>query len=106
MQQAVQTCALGTMARACEASDARAACDMPIFALASADPQLTAKGHLNAGGAFTKRCLKTMSALTPSGQVAVSQCIQRDAEAVMRGAIKMNDISLDKCVMDLVRAKG
>lgn len=106
MQKAVDTCTVGTISRACEASGARAACDAPLAALASADPQLTAKGHLNAGGAFTKRCIKTMSALTPKGQQYVGQCIGWDVDAVKQGTKKMEDISLDKCVLSILRAKG
>lgn len=106
MQKAVDTCTIGTISRACEASGARDACAAPLAALASADPQLTAKGHLNAGGAFTKRCIKTMSALTPKGQQFVEQCIGFGVDAVKRGTKKMEDISLDKCVLEILRAKG
>lgn len=99
MQQAAVSCLLGTVAQTCQASDAQAACAGPLAELRIADPQLTARGHLNAGSVFSKRCLKTMSALSAEGQRRVAACVSEGARAVVAGTKEMATISLDACVV-------
>ncbi len=106
LQEAARTCAIGTLARSCEAPEARTSCDALVVELKDADPQLGTKGHLNAGGAFTKRCIKTFSGLSTSGSNDVFNCIRDGAKAAKAGTKKMTDISLDACVGMLVGAKG
>jgi hypothetical protein len=45
-----------------------------------------------------------MLALTPRGQRLVGRCIRKDADAVMHGIDKMENISLDRCVLSVVHA--
>lgn len=106
LQEAARTCAIGTLARACEAPGARELCGTLVDKLKDADPELNEKGHLNAGGAFTKRCVKTMSGLTVFGSDAVYSCITGGAVAAKAGVRKITDVSLDACVARAVGNKG
>lgn len=106
LQEAARTCAIGTLARSCEAPEVRTSCDALVVELKDADPQLGTKGHLNAGGAFTKRCIKTFSGLSTNGRNEVFNCIRDGAKAAKAGTKRITDVSLDACIGTLVGAKG
>ncbi len=105
IKTAIGRCGVGILARSCVKEESRPACASMVEALKTADPELGLKGHINAGGSFAKRCTKILSGLSEVGRTAIASCVTAQASRVKDGAMKITDVSIDRCVVEAKPAR-
>jgi hypothetical protein len=108
LREAATSCTASVLSTACKSSDGAAAtaCAQMVTDLKAADPHLGEKGHINAGGAFTKKCEQAVSGMTPVGVKAMGACIEGAATAVKAGTKQIGSVSVRGCLTEMVGSEG
>lgn len=94
-------CVSFNLKRSCTKPEAAATCEEITTALKAADAELTDKGHINAGGAFTKMCGKMLSGLNEDGRFAVKGCLVAGAAKVVK-----SKLTIDQCAASVRADNG
>lgn len=108
LRQVAASCTQSVLSNACRdnSGGAKAACASMVLDLKAADAHLSDKGHINAGGVFTKTCEQAVSGMTPVGVQAMAACISGAAEKVKAGTKEMSSVSVGACLTAMIGSKG